>query len=278
MKQRVLNLLVVGAALLVVFSGCASTGAGSADAGAPAVARASAAAAAPDLKSEMGDNGLPTVRAILARFVDAIGGEKALRAHSSSTAKGRFVLAAMGVEGELTIKAAAPNKVHQIIETPMGSMETGYDGTVGWSVNPFTGDSILDGTALAAARAQAEFLGPLNYDAHYPTQETLEETEFNGQAAYKVRLVDSAGGETIQYYARDSSLLVGTEATQEGPQGAAEVTIMISDYKDFGGVLTATKQVMSVQGMDIENVIESVTYDNLTDSDFELPASIQSKL
>ena len=184
----------------------------------------------------------------------------------------------MGVEGDLTIKAAAPNKVHQIIETPMGSMETGYNGSVGWSINPFTGDSVLDGTALEAAKAQADFFGPLNYDALYTTRETLEETEFNGAMAYKVRLVDSAGGETIQYYDTKTSLLIGTEATQEGPQGAAEVTIMISDYKDFGGALTATKQVMSVQGMDIENVIESVTYDELTDADFELPASIQSKL
>ena len=279
MTQRTLSTFAILGVIFLVLSGCASTGSSAGGGSSPAAAAAAPAApAAPDYKAEMGDNGLPTVRAILARYVDAVGGEDAVRAHKSSTVKGKFLLSAMGVEGELTIKLAAPDKMHQIVETPMGSIESGYNGEVGWSINPFTGDTILDGTALAAAKAQADYYAQLNYDAHYTTQETLEETDFEGEAAYKVKLVDGTGGETIQYYSKESSLMIGMEATQEGPQGAAEVTIKIADYKDFGGVLVATKQTTSVQGMDIENVIESITYDELTDSDFELPASIQSKL
>ncbi|MDX1382612.1 MAG: hypothetical protein R3190_03155 [Thermoanaerobaculia bacterium] len=271
MRRRAVEFLSLAAVLLLLLSACASTGGGGggADAAAPA---------APDYREEMGDNGLPTPRALYARYVEAIGGEDAIRAHTSSVSKGKFKLAAMGVEGDLTIHAMAPNRMHMVIETPMGSMENGYDGKVAWSVNPFTGDEILEGSAAAQARAQADYYLPLNYAAHYPTSETVEETEFGGQAAYKVKLVDAEGGESVQYFAKDSSLIIGSEVTQQGPAGAAEVTITISDYQDFDGLMVATKQVMSVQGMDIENVIESVTYDGLSEADFELPDSIKSKL
>ncbi len=52
-----------------------------------------------DVRSEVGANGLPTPAALLARYVDAIGGESALRKHQSSTRKGKMAIAAMGMEG-----------------------------------------------------------------------------------------------------------------------------------------------------------------------------------
>jgi hypothetical protein len=273
MKQRVWQLTVAGVALLTILSGCASTGGGGgSDMAAPA------AAAAPDYTNEMGDNGLPTPRAVIARYVDALGGRAAIESHKSSTAKGKFILAAMGMEGDLTIHAAAPNKMVMNIETPMGAMNQGFNGEVGWSDNPMTGAQVLEGGPLAAMKQQADFFLPLNYDTHFPTQETLEEVEFADETCYKVRLVDAEGSESFQYFSKESSLLRGQDATQDGPMGEASVTVVFSDYKDFGGVLTVTKQTMSVQGMDIENVIESITFDDVDPSAFEVPSSVASQL
>ena len=267
MRKRTLETLGLGVLLLLLVAGCASTSA------APA-ADVPAPAPAPDYSAEVGDNGLPTVRALLTRYTDAIGGKEAIESHSSWTAKGKFSLAAMGVTGDVTIQAAAPDQVKMVIETAMGNIAQGYNGEVAWSDDPFGGARVLDGAARAAAQQQANFYGPLNYDAYWETQETIEEADFEGESCYKVRLVDSEGNETTQYFSKESSLLVGQEALQDG----AEVKVVLSDYKDFGGVSNAAKTVIHAQGIEIENMIETVTYDDVEPEAFELPASIKALL
>ena len=267
MTKRTFEILAAGTLLLLLLGGCATTGGTMAgDVAAPAPE--------PSYKDEVGDNGLPTPRAILERYTDALGGREALEAHTSYTAKGKFSLAAMGVEGEVTRHAAAPGKMTMVIETAMGNISSGFDGDVAWSVNPFAGNQVLDGTAREATRQQANFYGPLRYDDFFESQETLEEVDFEGETTYKVRLVDAAGGESIQYFSKESSLLVGLEAMQDG----AEVKVVLSDYKEFGGVMVAGKTVLHTQIGEIETTVESVTYDDVDPSAFELPDSIKSQL
>ena len=271
MKKRFLILTAILALCSFGFVGCASTGGGG---GGGDVA---AAPAKPDYTDETGENGLLTPRAISARFVEAIGGEDALRSRTSMTSKGKMNISSMGMSGDVVIYAAAPNKFLMNAEMGgMGSMVQGYDGEVGFGENPMTGPQVLEGAQLNDMAVQADFYGPLNLDKHYPTQETVEETEFNGEAAYKVLLTDATGKETTQFYSKESGLMIGAIATQSSPMGEVEVTINISDYQDFGGMKVATKQVMSMMGMEIENTVEEVTYDDVDESVFELPDSIKA--
>ena len=55
---------------------------------------------------------------IIARHVEAIGGEDAIRAHTSMTIQGGFEMPAMGLSGEATIYLAAPDKGLLNIEIP----------------------------------------------------------------------------------------------------------------------------------------------------------------
>ena len=205
-KTSKLQALLLSLLLLATLFGCASAGTGTV---APDAEPAEEAAPEVD-RNEVGENGLLTPAAILARFTDATGGEEAWRSHTSSTAKGKFILSAMGLEGDMVVYSAAPNKVSVLIEMAgMGSMNQGYNGEAGWSENPMTGPSLLEGAQLDQMAEQANFYGPLTYDEIYPTQETLELTEFNGESAYKVRLLNAAGRETLQYFSEESGLLIG---------------------------------------------------------------------
>ena len=268
-RWQSLTLLLV---IALVGFGCASSGGGGGDA-AP-----SAPPVDPDYREEVGDNGLLTPRAILARYTEALGGEDALRSHQSATMKGKFSLAAMGIEGTVTIHAIAPNKTKMVIETAMGNIASGYDGTNAWSEDPFSGAQVLEGGAAAAAAAQSNFYGPLGYPDIYTSMETIEETEFNGEAAYKLMLVDATGGETKQYFSKESSLLIGQEAMQDGPTGSVEAKVTLSDYKEFGGVLGAMKTSIDAGGMVIENVIETVTHDDVDPASIVPPDSVTSQL
>jgi hypothetical protein len=258
---------------VLVLGGCASTGGGG---GAPDVTAAPAKKA--DVRSEVGANGLPTPAAILARYVDALGGEKVLRQHASSTRTGKMTIAAMGMEGSTTTRAAAPNKIAMNIETGMGAMNQGFNGEVGWSDNPMTGVQILDGDQLANMKLQADFYAPLNYAEHFPTMETVEEVDWNGQAAYKVKVVSASGRESHQYFAKDSALLLGTEGVQEGPMGESEVKLSFSDYKEFGGMKVPGKTTIDVAGMQIEQTVETVTFDDVDAAAFELPEAVKAQL
>jgi hypothetical protein len=265
-------------AAALTLGGCASTKGGGGGAAEPAAAAKDSAPPArkADVKSEVGANGLPTPAALLARYVDALGGESALRKHQSSTRKGKMAIAAMGMEGSTTIQAAAPDKLVMNIETGMGAMNQGYNGTIGWSDNPMTGAQLLDGDQLASMKLQADFYGPLNYSKHFTSMETVEETTFDGQAAYKVKAVNTAGKEQTQYFAKDTGLLLGTQGIQSGPMGESEVKTTFADYKDFGGSKIPGKVTIDVAGMQIEQTVETVTFDDVDAAAFEPPASVKA--
>ncbi len=261
--------LIIAAALLA--AGCATGGSG--DAAAPAKA---AAAAKPDFTQEMGENGLPTPRALLARFIEATGGEDTLRAGQSSTAKGKFMMPAMGMEGDLVLKAKAPNKMVMDIDLGgFGAMNTGFNGTHGWSDNPMAGPQLLEGPMLAELKKQADFFAVFNYDETYPTQETLEQVDFEGMQAYKVRLVDTEGNEATQYFDVETSFMVGTVGTQVSEMGEMEVTTVIGDYKAFGPIKVPTMTTLKMMGMEIQQTVSEINFDPIDDSAFTPPASIQ---
>ena len=271
--RRISWISLVAVALL--FAGCA-TGGGGGGVDAPA-----AAAAEPkiDVKNETGDNGLLTPRAIIARYVEALGGEDAIRKHESRTVKGKMELAAMGMSGDVTIYAAAPDKMVMEVEMAgFGTMNNGYNGEVGWNDNPMQGSQLLEGKALKQQKQQADFYSALNYADTYPTMETVELTEFEGQSAYEVKLTDADGDESTQYFAEDSGLLIGVTATQSGPMGDSEVTTVLSDYTDYDGVKQAATTVlkMTAMGMEIKNTVTEVTYDNVTPEQVEPPDSIKA--
>lgn len=254
---------------------CASTKGGGGGTAAPAKDSAPPAKKA-DVRNEVGANGLPTPAALLARYVDAIGGESALHKHQSMTRKGKMSIAAMGMEGQTTIHAAAPDKMVMNIETGMGAMNQGYNGQIGWSDNPMTGAQLLSGDQLEGMKLQADFYAPLNYGKHFTSMETVEESEWGGQAAYKVKLVNGAGRESFQFFAKDTGLLVGSQGVQAGPMGESEVKTSFSDYKDFGGAKSAGKVTIDVAGMQIEQTVETVTFDDVDASAFEPPASVKA--
>jgi len=270
------SLCLVSSLILVGFAaGCRSTG--------PAAGDASVMAETPrvDVRNEVGENGLPTARALVARFVDALGGEKTLRAHSSSTTRGSMELAAMGMSGDLVRYAAAPDKMVMIIEmSGFGTMNQGFNGEVGWSDNPMQGATLLEGRQLHQMEQQAAYYGPLAYADLYPEMETVELTEFNGESAYKVRLVDEEGSEIFQYFSEESSLILGTEMQQENPQmgGTMDVRIKLADYEDFGGGLVPTQTVMEMMGMVIRQTVSEVTYDDVEETAFAPPDSVKALL
>lgn len=232
-------------------------------------------AGAPMARAQTAD--LPPARQIIERFVTAIGGADAVRKYKSRRAVGTFSVPAQGLSGALEVLAAAPDRqLVRISLSGIGEIQQGFDGRVAWSVDPMTGPRVLEGAARAQAQMDADFYSELHDEKRYTKIETVARTDFEGAAAYKVRLIRPSGEEDFEYFAVDTGLLIGSDLTRISPMGPVPATTVISDYKPFGTIRLATRVVQRLMGMEQVITVATVEHDTVDESAFALPPPIKA--
>lgn len=236
----------------------------------PAAAAQEAAAAAPQ--------DLPPARDLVARYVAAIGGRDAFMKHSHIRSIGAFEMPAQGIRGDLRVVQSRDGRSTMRISVPgMGELAGGFDGTVGWSMNPMQGPRMLEGKELAQLQEDAGFLTALRESPGIATMETVEKTAIGGDACYKVRITYKSGRTSFDCYSLATGLIAGTISVQESPMGVIEVTTTMSDWKEFGGIRFATRMSQSAMGQQQVLSISDVVFDDAADSTaFELPEPIKA--
>jgi len=221
--------------------------------------------------------GLPAGRAVIDRFIDAMGGADTLRKYRSQRAIGTFEVPGPGIHGQIEVLSAAPNLMRQRLMVPgLGAVESGFDGTVGWLDDPTIGPMVLDGKALEQMKVDADFYAALHGDHLYRTIETVERTTFEGTAAYKVRLVTASGDEQFEYFSIESGLLVGGQSVRVLPMGEFPTTTVMNEYKSFGGLRLATRWVQRSMGVEQTITITNVEFDGVDPAVFALPDRIKA--
>jgi hypothetical protein len=209
---------------------------------------------------------LPAARAIIDRYVQAIGGREAVARHNTIHYVGTFEMPAMGAKGDLSVVQAAPNKMAVTMNMPgMGIVMTGYDGTVGWSVNAMQGPRVLEGKELEQLRDEAGPSAMLRSSDRIRSAETVELTSMGGQPCYKVKITYHSGREGFDCYSPETGLPVGMIQRQESPMGSMEITTLVSDWKEFGGLKVPTKLRAQMMGQEMVQTIERVEFDRPED-------------
>lgn len=242
-----------------------------------AVAALILASAAPSYVRAQAAAALPPAKDLIAKFVAATNAGPVMAKHTSVRTKGRFEMAAAGVSGDLEISQARPNKTMMRINVSgVGQIEQGFDGTTAWSINPMTGPRIMTGKELDAVREESSFGASSRQGPNVASAETVEKTQMNGEACYKVKVVWKSGRETQDCYSVATGLLIASVGKQESPMGSVEVTNLISEYKDFGGQKIATRLTQQVMGQEQVLIINTVDYDAADPAAFEMPAAIKA--
>ena len=224
---------------------------------------------------------LPSADEIIARHIEALGGEAAIRAHASITTQGAFEIPAMGMSAATTIYQIAPDKGIVRISMPgMGETVQAYNGEIGWIEDAMQGNRVLEGAELGAIKRQLGMHSELKYGEHYPERTTAGEAEWNGQAAYQVDLVDADGTESSRYFSIETGLLIGEEGSITTDMGPSATNTTWSDYKEFGGMMFATSATTNLvaMGMDFIQTVESVTFDDVDPSVLEPSDAIKALL
>ena len=222
---------------------------------------------------------LPPAQQIVDRYVAAIGGRAALQRIQSYRATGLFEMPAQGMKGDLELAAARPNKLAMKITMPgMGEIVQGYDGTVGWAVNPMQGPRLLEGKELAQLQEEADFDNLFRGATSVRSRETIGRAELGGQPCYQVRTVRRSGSESVECYSVETGLLVGTTAKRDTPMGQIESVTLVSDYQDFGGIKIPTRSRIQIPAMSAEQVLSfsNVEFDKVDPAAFARPAAVEA--
>ncbi len=220
---------------------------------------------------------LPPARTIVDRYIEATGGRGALEKHSSRRAVGKISMPAQGVEGDLEILAARPDLMRLRMTLPgVGEIQSGYDGRIGWTVNPLTGPMLQQGKSLEQMKLDADFDSSLHSDKQFTSLQTIEKTTFEGRPAYKIKAVRPTGDEDLEFFDVETGLMLGAIVTRESPMGPVKATHVTSDYKQFGGTTIASKITQRLMGTEQIITITAVEFDTVDKAAFVPPPPIQA--
>lgn len=220
---------------------------------------------------------LPSARAVFDRHLTAIGGRAALLSHSSTTARGTMSIPAAGVTGPFEAHGAVPNKsISTVTLGGVGEIVDAFDGTHGWTTSPLTGPMVFEGAALEDKRFDADYRAELKSEGRYASTVVLERSLFDGRPCYKVRLVRKIGGEDLEFYDVATGLKAGSIMTRESAMGAVQMTSVETNYRAFGKLLHATLLRIETTGVEQVITIDSIAFDSVPSSAFEMPAGIKA--
>ena len=226
--------------------------------------------------AEQASADLPEAKVIIARYIEAVGGEEALRKTISKHITGTYSVPAQGAEGSLELFRSSPNKLLIRVNIPgIGEMMQGFDGKVGYTNSP-QGASILDGSQLSQIRETADFYTELHSADKFKLMETVELTEFEGKSCYKVKLISKAGREYAEFFDAETGLLAGNLGEQEMPGTKVEQITVFSNYKTFGDLLLPTRTAIRMMGFEQVMTYDSVEFNSVDEAIYALPDDVKA--
>lgn len=222
---------------------------------------------------------LPDARLLIDRHVETIGGKEALRAQSESTMLGEFSMPAAGMTGQLTIASRSTGERVTLIDLPgLGEMRSGYSKDLAWSIDPFMGPRLIEGEELAAQVERSEFGAVIRDNEFLTAANTVERTEFAGEACYRVKLTWRSGRTSHDCYAVDSGLLIAMESVETSPMGEVESLTLLGEYAEMHGLLVPRVTRIRVMGQEQILTVTEVSLGAPDDALFELPPPIRTLL
>lgn len=225
-----------------------------------------------------GQADLPKAEDLIDKYIEATGGKAARAKVKARLIKGTLEIPAMNAKGDLTVYQMRPNMSYVVVDVPnLTHQEKGYDGQVAWQRESRAGLRLLEGAELEEMRHESDFDNELNWRDRYAKAETVDVENVEGSPAYKVELTDKNGQKTLQYFDKNTHLLVRTDSIFESQMGPIPVEAYISDYRKNGDLLQSYKQRQVTAGMEQIVTIASIELNPQFEKErFALPEDVKA--
>ena len=183
--------------------------------------------------------GLPSVDQIVSKYVQALGGEQAIRKITSRVITGtQFIPTGPGgtvpVPAMIERSQKAPNLIVNIYRTPTYTVSDGFDGTKAWAQDLRGRVTEPSATDQMRAKRDADFYLPLDLKQAYTQMQVRRVANVNGRDAYVVIARPQGDRAERLYFDVQTGLLVRKWSALPTPVGDAPFQVDYEDYRDTG--------------------------------------------
>jgi len=178
---------------------------------------------------------LPSVKQILERYVQALGGADALNKINSRIAKGSRI----GADNVLVpeeVYQKAPDKLLTITSYPQVVFSNGFNGTVAWGHSSRDGATPLPDQLIAQIKRDAVFYKELKTEQIYSSLTLVGKTSVRDMDAYVIEAKPVDGPIEKLFFDVKTGLLVRRYTESSTPLGKLPLQTDYEDYRDIDGI------------------------------------------
>lgn len=175
---------------------------------------------------------------VFRRFVEASGGEAAIRKRATRLTVASFESPSLGIKGTLEMLQSAPRRMVQKMILGNGpSLTMGTDGKVAWMNAPGVGVQQMDGLQRDQFIEESDLLGLLDYPTRFAYATVKAPTKVGEVDCVVVSGISRLGKPETMYFAKDTGLLHRWDRPKLNPASEwSDTQTLFEDYRDVDGV------------------------------------------
>jgi hypothetical protein len=209
---------------------------------------------------------------LIMKYIQALGGTKAIEETWSRVGKGTITFA--GRRLPIEVFAKAPDKRLSVIHLADGDSITAYNGHEGWLFTPDHPVHEMSGSELDAARLDADLHFPLDIKQIFSELAVNRLEKIGDRELYLMSGIRPGQPPVKFYFDPESGLLLRQVRYSQSPVGDNPTQIDYQDYRDSGGMKTAFHWTIARPGgqfaVQLDQVQQNIPLD---DAKFTKPAS-----
>jgi hypothetical protein len=211
---------------------------------------------------------------ILAEHFNAVGQEKLL-ATNTLMMKGKIVQ--QSFEIPFTSFQKRPMNFRSEAEFQGMKISSGFDGTMGWSVNPMTGSTDpqpMTEEQIDRMKIQADYDGLFyNYKEKGYTVEFIGKENVDDIETYVLKLTRLNGDVITSYIDAENYVLLKSKSKMKIQGVDTETEVIFSNYKYVNEILNPFSMETKMNGQTaMQMIFDEITYDtDMPDSMFAMP-------
>jgi len=219
---------------------------------------------------------LPKAESVLDSFVEKCGGravfDKIDNRHTTST----MTLSVFPAPAEVTTTVTRQGAFRCIVSSPaFGRIEYGSDGQTVWEIVPMTGPRIKEGLERSRFRALYGLDLPMRWRDVFKKVDVSGLDAVEEKPAYKLTAVTPEDYPITYYFDQASGLLVKILYPMETVTGQGIQEIVLSDYRNVGGILFPFLQIRKESGREMKLAFAAVEFNvDVPVGTFALPEPI----
>ncbi len=196
-----------------------------------------------------------TAKSIIDNYVTAIGGKANLVKIKDRTISMKGTVQGMQIKVDISQKA--PNKYLSLLDAGVMKQKTVFDGKSG-KMSAMGNEKIFEGDDLLQLELEGTLNIFLDYNSAGITTKVTDVEKIDGKDAYVLSLTLPNGKVWMNYFDKESGLLVKESKTLETPQGNFTQSTLLKDYKEVEGVKYPHKITQSVGPQTMEFEVTSI--------------------